>query len=78
MAKAVDLLEKAADCRHLAKRARRLAGTFIDGPDRPRILQHAEELEARAVALEKKVAAMGGRVAPHRRGVRIRPFVQLR
>ena len=54
MAKAVELLKQAAECRGLAERARRLAGTFLDGPDKDELLGYAEELEAQATSLEKQ------------------------
>ena len=59
MANASQLLKQAAACRDLAKQARRLAFTFIDGPDRERLLRYAEELDGQADALEKQVAALG-------------------
>jgi hypothetical protein len=46
--------EQAAACRALAERARRLAGTFVDGPDRNDFLDYAKELEAQASSLEKQ------------------------
>lgn len=45
-------VEQAMASRDLAKRARRLAGTFMDGPDKDRLLQYASELEAQAAELE--------------------------
>ena len=54
MAKASQLPEQAAACRDLARRAKRLAGTFLDGQDRERLLQYAEELEQRAGQLEQE------------------------
>ena len=48
MTKASHLMEQAAACRELGKRARRLAGTFVDGPDRDRLLQYAKELDEKA------------------------------
>ena len=53
MAKAIELLKQAAECRGLAKRARRLANTFVDGPDQNELLGYAQELEAQANTLEK-------------------------
>jgi hypothetical protein len=43
-----------AVCWDLAKRARRLAGTFPDGPDKRRLLRYADETEQRARELEKE------------------------
>ena len=48
------LMEQMVECKDLAKRARRLAGTFTDGPDRARLQRYAEELEGQATALEKR------------------------
>jgi hypothetical protein len=45
-------VEQAANARELAKRARRLAGTLMDGPDKDGLLDYANELEAQAAALE--------------------------
>lgn len=45
-------VEQTAASRDLAKRARRLAGTFVDGPDRDRLLVYANELETQAAELE--------------------------
>jgi hypothetical protein len=56
MTKAIDLRKRATECRDLAKRARRLAGTFVDGPDQAELLGYAEELEAQASSLEKQAA----------------------
>jgi hypothetical protein len=36
-----------------------LAGTFIDGPDRERLLTYADELELQAANLEKQAAVSG-------------------
>lgn len=52
MAKASQLMEQAAAYRELAKRARRLAGSFVDGPDRDRLLEYAKELDEKAAGLE--------------------------
>ena len=56
MEKAIELRKQAVECRGLAKRARRLAGTFVDGPDRAELLGYAQELEAQATSLEKQAA----------------------
>jgi hypothetical protein len=56
MAKASQLPEQAAACRDLARRARRLAGTFLNDQDRERLLQYAEEMEQRAGELEQQAA----------------------
>jgi hypothetical protein len=55
MAKASQL-EQLAACRDLARRARRLAGAFLDDPDRDRLLRYAEEMETRAAELEQEAA----------------------
>lgn len=52
MAKASQVAEQAAAWRNTAKRARRLAGSFLEGADRDRLLQYAEELDERAARLE--------------------------
>jgi hypothetical protein len=53
MAQASQLPEQAATCRDLARRARRLAGTLLDGPDRDRLLQYVDEMEQRTGELER-------------------------
>jgi hypothetical protein len=58
MDNASQVLKQAADCRALAKRARRLAGTFTDGPDRDELLGYANELEAQASSLERQKKAL--------------------
>jgi hypothetical protein len=58
MVNAFDLLKQAAGCRDLAKLARRLAGTLLDGPDRDRLLRYGEEVEEHAAGLEKQAAAL--------------------
>ena len=57
MSKASQLIGQAASCRDLARRAKRLAGTFVDGIERERLLGYAEELEQQAADLEKQAAA---------------------
>jgi hypothetical protein len=57
MAKAIELLKQAAQCRDLAKRARRLAGTLVDGPDMDELLGYTQELEAQASSLEKQASS---------------------
>jgi len=47
--------EQAAACRASAERARRLAETLVDSPDRNELLGYAKELEAQASSLEKQV-----------------------
>ena len=59
MSKAAQLIGQAASCRDLARRARRLAGTFIDGPDSERLLTYADELELQAANVEKQAAVSG-------------------
>jgi hypothetical protein len=48
------VLEQAAACRALAKRARHLAGTLVDGPDRKELIGYANELESQASSLERQ------------------------
>lgn len=57
MTKGLELLKQAADCRDLAKQARRLVRAFRDDQDRKCLLQYAEELEGQAVDLEKQAAS---------------------
>ena len=57
MATAIELLKQAAQCRDLAKRARRLAGTLVDSPDMDELLGYAQELEAQAGSLEKQASS---------------------
>jgi hypothetical protein len=58
--------EQAASARDLAKRAKRLAFTFVDGPDRDLLLRYAEELDAQAADLEAKtVRETTSLPAPH-------------
>jgi hypothetical protein len=52
MANASQVAEQAAAWRNTAKRAKRLAGTFIEGADRDRLLWYAAELDAKAAQLE--------------------------
>ena len=59
MKKASPVSQQAADCRALAERARRLAGTLLDGPDKDELLRYAKELETRASGLEDKGARPG-------------------
>jgi hypothetical protein len=56
MAKASQLMEQATASREMAERAKRLAGSLIDGPDRTRLLRYAEELDEQTAALEKQAA----------------------
>lgn len=51
-------------CRDLAKRARRLAGTFLDGPDKRRLLRYADEMEQRAMELDKAPSSASNVIAP--------------
>jgi hypothetical protein len=39
---------QATEWRELAKRAKRLAGNLLDGPDRDALLHYSEELEEKA------------------------------
>jgi hypothetical protein len=59
MSKASELRDYAAKCRVLAKRARTLAQSIYDDADRTSLLRCCEELEARAVRLEKSAEADG-------------------
>lgn len=59
MNKASRISQQAADCRALAERARRLAGTLLDGPDKDELLRYAKELETRACGLGDKGAPPG-------------------
>jgi hypothetical protein len=59
MSKVTDLLGQAADCRDLAKRAKRLAGKSRDGTDRSRLTRYVDELGAQALRLEQDAAAAG-------------------
>lgn len=52
MASKPHLEVQAAAWRELAKRARRLAGGLLDGPDRDRLLNYAGQLEQKAAGLE--------------------------
>jgi len=56
MGESFGLLAQASGSRDLAKRARRLARTFLDGPDRDRLLQYAKELDERAAGLEAQAS----------------------
>jgi hypothetical protein len=58
MINAPKLLEQAASCREVAKRARRLGGILVEGPDRDCLLRYAEELEGRACGRETQAAAL--------------------
>jgi len=59
--------ERAAAVRNQAKRARRLADGLPEGNDRVRMLEHAEELEREAEALE---AEASGNAPTRRHGQR--------
>ena len=61
---AAKLSDQAIATRDLAKRARRLAGTFTIPDDAARLLRYADDLEAQAVDLDK--LAKEGRLAPRR------------
>lgn len=50
---------EAAAWRELAKRARRLAGNLLDGPDRDSLLQYSEELEEKATKLDVQLDREG-------------------
>jgi hypothetical protein len=66
MANASQVAEQAAAWRESANRARRLAGTFHDGPDRDRLLQYAEELEEKAARLAPRGALDDHAQAPEK------------
>ena len=52
MASKPHLEVQAAAWRELAKRARRLAGGLLDGPDRDRLLKYSAQLEEKAAGVE--------------------------
>jgi hypothetical protein len=54
------LAEQATATRDLARRAKRLAGTFIEPKDADRLLRYAQELEDQAVDLDRRAKAEGG------------------
>ena len=56
---AAKLSDQAIATRDLAKRARRLAGTFTIADDIARLLRYADELEAQAADLDRR-AKEGG------------------
>jgi hypothetical protein len=56
MGESSELLAQASASRDMAKRARRLAGIFLDGPDRDRLLPYAKELDERAAGLEAQAS----------------------
>jgi hypothetical protein len=51
------MAQGARDCRDLAKRARRMVAGLSQDADRARIRRYADELEARAIDLEREAAA---------------------
>jgi len=53
------LAEQAIATRALARRARRLAGSLTAGDDLDRLLRYADELDARAVHMDRR-AKEGG------------------
>jgi hypothetical protein len=59
MAAPTDPLKEARDCRDLARRARRLAGTLSQPEDQDRLTGYADELERRAAELERSPASAG-------------------
>jgi hypothetical protein len=59
MAKAAELLEQAAKCRDLAKRAAQLAASADDDAERARLLRYGRDLEERAAELAIEAAACG-------------------
>jgi hypothetical protein len=59
MKKASRISQQAAECQALAERARRLAGTLLDGPDKDELLRYAKELDTRAGGLGEKGAPSG-------------------
>ena len=63
MAKASQLIEQATASRDMAKRARRLAESLIEGPDRTCLLRYAEELDEETAALENQATNLRGRSA---------------
>jgi hypothetical protein len=54
MAKPSELLEEAAKCRDLAKRAARFAASLLCDADRARLLGRAKRLEEQAAELERQ------------------------
>jgi hypothetical protein len=56
---AAKLSDQAIATRHLAKRARRLAGTLTTRDDADRLLRYADALEAQAADLDRR-AKEGG------------------
>ena len=58
MATASELLERAAACRDVAKRAKRLAASLLGGPERDRLIAYSVELEEQASGLEKEAEAV--------------------
>jgi hypothetical protein len=58
MAKPSELLEEAAKCRDLAKRAARFAASLLCDADRARLLGRAKRLEEQAAELERQAAAL--------------------
>lgn len=52
MAEKSHVVVQAAEWRALAKRARRLGESLLDGPDRDRLVAYSRELDAKAADLE--------------------------
>jgi hypothetical protein len=52
-----DFLKEAARLRDMARRARRMAGQLSIDPDRLRLEEYAQELEAEAADQEQRAAA---------------------
>lgn len=52
-----DFLKEAARLRDMAQRARRMAGQLSIDPDRLRLEEYAQELEAEAADQERRAAA---------------------
>ena len=52
-----DFLKEAARLRDMARRARRMAGQLSIDPDRLRLEEYAQELEAKAADWDRRAAA---------------------
>ena len=68
MARASELLQQAAQSRHMAKRAHRLAGT-VNGDDRQRLVSYGDELLEQASSFERQA----GEVVSTNAGMRVVP-----
>ena len=56
MAEVSKLIGRAAACRELASRARRLAGNMVGGADRERLLRYGDNLDGQATDWERQAA----------------------